>query len=65
MGTGLIPGWGTKIPRATWCSLKKKKKKKEEVEILAWEKETTDGKHTVEDCCAQASGEMGAGLPDV
>ena len=23
-GTGLIPGWGTKIPHSTWCSQKKK-----------------------------------------
>ena len=21
-GTGSIPGWGTKIPHATWCSQK-------------------------------------------
>ena len=25
-GMGLIPGQGTKIPHATWCSQKKKKK---------------------------------------
>ena len=25
-GTGLIPGWGTKIPHAAGCSQKKKKK---------------------------------------
>ena len=25
---GLIPGQGTKIPQAEWCSQKKKKKKK-------------------------------------
>ena len=25
-GTGLIPGWRTKIPHAAWCGLKKKKK---------------------------------------
>ena len=24
-GMGLIPGWGTKIPAAAWCSQKKKK----------------------------------------
>ena len=23
---GSIPGWGTKIPHATWCGKKKKKK---------------------------------------
>ena len=23
-GTGLIPGWGTKIPHSTWCSKKNK-----------------------------------------
>ena len=28
-GMGLIPGWGTKISHAVWCSQKKKKKKKE------------------------------------
>ena len=27
-GTGLIPGQGTKIPHATWCSQKQKKKVK-------------------------------------
>ena len=25
---GSIPGWGTKIPYARWCSQKKKKKKR-------------------------------------
>ena len=24
---GSIPGWGTKMPQAAWCSLKKKRKK--------------------------------------
>ena len=24
-GTGSIPGWGTKIPRAAWCGQKDKK----------------------------------------
>ena len=27
-GQGSIPGWGTKIWHASWCSQKKKKKKK-------------------------------------
>ena len=27
-GAGSIPGRGTRIPHATWCSQKKKKKKK-------------------------------------
>ena len=27
-GMSSIPGWGTKIPHAAWCSQKKKKKKK-------------------------------------
>ena len=26
-GMGSVPGWGTKIPQATWYSQKKKKKK--------------------------------------
>ena len=31
---GSIPGWGTKIPHAMWCSQKvKKKKKKEEMDF--------------------------------
>ena len=25
---GLIPGWGTKIPHATWCSQNEQKKQK-------------------------------------
>ena len=29
-GTSLIPGWGAKIPHASWCSKKKKKKKKKD-----------------------------------
>ena len=27
-GTGMIPGQGTKIPHAAWCSKKRKKKKR-------------------------------------
>ena len=27
-GTGWIPGWGTKIPHATWCDQKTEEKKK-------------------------------------
>ena len=27
-GTGSVPGWGTKIPQAVWCSQKKEKRKK-------------------------------------
>ena len=29
--TGSIPGWGTKIPHATWQSQKKKKKRKKKL----------------------------------
>ena len=28
-GAGLTPGWGTKIPNATWPKLREKKKKRE------------------------------------
>ena len=36
VGTGLIPGWGIKIPHVTRRSQKKKKKKKSFVPIVNW-----------------------------
>ena len=36
-GTGLIPGWGTKIPCATWQGQKKKKKiKKKKCSLMTF-----------------------------
>ena len=32
-GTGLIPGWGTKIPHAAWHSQKKKKIRERETAL--------------------------------
>ena len=35
LGLCSIPGWGTKIPQATWCGQKKKKeRKKKKVDVL-------------------------------
>ena len=32
-GSGLIPGWGTKIPHVIWCSQKIKYRKDDDVDI--------------------------------
>ena len=56
---GSIPGWGTKIPQATWCSQKKRKRKvlTERVGEPPWLQEMVGQRWTV----WQRGGELAAG----
>ena len=58
-GMGSIPGWGTKIPQAVWCSQKKRKRKvlTERVGEPPWLQEMVGQRWTV----WQRGGELAAG----